>query len=367
MMALHGFTDEVEEEFMRALELFEGERDVPQLFPVLRALSGMHGYRGESDKAAHYGRQILDLADAQSDPRMAVDGHLMVGTGLTFMNDVEGGLEALAKGIEAFESQPRGSHRFQLGANPGIACYTTAALTLWLRGFPDRGLEHAQRAVTLAMELRHPFTMAYALFHNSLVRLFRQEPEPMRDRAVGAVDVADEYDLPIWRAVGTVLLGAARTDMGHFDEGLAQIDDGVAQYQGLRSPPVFWPILLYVRARACARAGRPAEGLELIEQSLAITGEVGTLPPLFLAMKGELLLALPDADAGAAAASFQQGYDVAADLGVRSLQLRAAIGLTRAQPEHGRELLRATHATFTEGFATRDLIEATALLEAPAA
>ena len=90
--------------------------------------------------------------------------------------------------------------------------------------------------------------------------------------------------------MGTVLLGAAKTDLGHFDEGLAEIADGIAQYQGLRSPPVFWPLLLYVRARAFARAGRPAEGLDFIDEAIELSGGAGPLPPLFFAMKGDLLL-----------------------------------------------------------------------------
>ena len=81
-------------------------------------------------------------------------------------------------------------------------------------GFPDRALEHATRAVTLARELEHPFTLAYALFHAGFLHLWRREPEPMRDRAVEVLDVADEHDLPIWMALGTSLLGAAKTGLG---------------------------------------------------------------------------------------------------------------------------------------------------------
>jgi len=49
-------------------------------------------------------------------------------------------------------------------------------------------------------------------------------------------------------------------------------------------------------------------------------------------------------------------------------QLRAAIGLCRSQrergdAENGSERLSAIYASFTEGFATRDLIEAGDLLE----
>jgi predicted ATPase len=43
-------------------------------------------------------------------------------------------------------------------------------------------------------------------------------------------------------------------------------------------------------------------------------------------------------------------------------QLRAALGLCRAESERGTELLRAAYETFTEGFTTRDLIEAKELL-----
>ena len=49
-------------------------------------------------------------------------------------------------------------------------------------------------------------------------------------------------------------------------------------YQGLRTPPVFWPLLLYVRARACARAGRPAEGLDFIDEAIEISGGAGHPP-----------------------------------------------------------------------------------------
>jgi predicted ATPase/class 3 adenylate cyclase len=362
LSGLHGITDEVEAEYRRALELFEGEREVPQLFPVLRSLSSMHGFRAEFDKGLQVAKELLSLAEAQNSQSMRVDGHLMVGASLAFSGDMKGGLDHLEEAIRCFESQPYGSQRFRLGPNSGVASYTTAALISWEVGFPDRGLELANRAVTVATELQHPYTMAYALYHTGFLHMYRQEPEPMRDRAVAALDVADEYEIPIWMALGHVLLGAARTDLGHVDDGLAEIDDGVAQYQGLRSPPVFWPLILYLRARACARAGKPEAGLEFIDQAIELSGGA----PLDFAMKGELLLNL--GDTGEAVGFFQRGYDGAVLSGARMPQLRAAIGLCRAERARGNgdeatEMLRATYAEFTEGFGTPDLMEAAALLE----
>jgi predicted ATPase len=326
----------------------------------------MHSYRAEFDKALPVSHELLRLAEAQNSQTMRVDAHLMVGTVLTFTGDIDGGLDHLENAVECFESQSHVAHRLQLGPNPGVASYTTAALVLWLRGRPDHALARANRAVTIATELRHPYTMAYALYHTSFLHLFRQEPEPMRDRAVGVLDVADEYELPIWGALGTVLLGAARTDLGQVEEGLDGINSGIAEYQGLRSPPVFWPLLLYVRARACARAGKLVEGLDFIDQAIEISGGTGTLPPLFHVMKGDLLLAQNDVES--AEGWYQRGFDQAADVGTRTPQLRAAVGLCRAERKRGdggraMEVLRATYAQFTEGFGTPDLTEAAALLE----
>jgi predicted ATPase/class 3 adenylate cyclase len=370
LMAKDGYTQEVEDAYTRALELFEGQRELPQLLSVLRGLATFYNYRAEFDKGAEVGEEILRLADAQKDPGMRADGHLVLGSSLALQHDLHGGLDHLDKAIASFESELHRPRRFRLGNNPGVASFTTSALTLWMLGFPDRARERATRAVALATELEHPFSLAYALFHTGFLHLWRREPESMRDRAVGVLDVADEHDLQIWRAVGTCLLGAAKTGLGRTDEGLAEIREGISLYRGLRTPPVFWPLILFVQAEACGRSGRPAEGLSLIDEALEIAdqGSGLTLLPEFYSLKGDLLLAFREANSLEAEPWFQRGFDVAGKLEARMMQLRAAIGLCRSQRErgpaqHGRDLLSAVYATFTEGFATPDLIDAAHLLE----
>jgi hypothetical protein len=239
-------------------------------------------------------------------------------------------------------------------------------------GLPDRALERATSAVALATELEHPFSLAYALFHTGFLHLWRREPELMRDRAVGVLDVADEHDLQIWRALGTCLLGAAKTGLGRSEDGLVEIREGLALYQGLRTPPVFWPLILFVQAEACGRSGRPAEGLSLIEEALEIAdqGSGLTLLPEFYSLKGHLLLALREANSLEAEPWFQRAFDAAGELDAKMMQLRAAIGLCRVErkpAQHGSDLLSAVYATFTEGFTTPDLIDAAHLLEGPPA
>ena len=252
----------------------------------------MHGYRAEFDKAVPISHEILELADAQDSQSMRVDAHLMVGVGLAFTDDLEGGLAASRAGHQVLRvaaprlpslparSEPgdRVLHdrRHSSGGCAGSRIARSSARTAPSRWRPSCSIRSRWRT-----RCTTPASSTCSGRSRSRCASGRS----------GLLDVADEYELPIWRALGTVLLGAAKTDLGHFDEGLAEIADGVAQYQGLRSPPVFWPLLLYVRARACARAGRPGEGLGFIDQAIELSGG-GALPTLFFAMKGELLLAL---------------------------------------------------------------------------
>jgi hypothetical protein len=140
----------------------------------------------------------------------------------------------------------------------------------------------------------------------------------------------------------------------------------MALYQELKTPPVFWPPLLAIRAGAHALAGRVAEGLALVDEALELAGggDTSSIPELSL-VKGDLLTAAGAADADAAH-WFQRAFDGAADQGARMTQLRAALRLChlwRSQGTDGADrLLRSVYDTFTEGFATADLVEARTLL-----
>jgi tetratricopeptide (TPR) repeat protein len=369
LLAIKGYTPEVEQAYTRALELFQGQQ-LPQLFPVLRSLATFYNFRAEFDKGAQVGREILRLAEQQNDTSMLVDGHLVLGANLAFLNDLHAGLDHMDKAIGYYRSEPYRSRPFRLGNNPAVACYTTSAFILWLLGHPDRALGRANDAVALATELEHPFSLAYALFHSGFLHLWRREPGLVKARAVGLLQVADEHDFQIWRAVGTCLLGAGNAGLGQSEQGLAQIRQGIDLYQGLKTPPVFWPLLRCLQAGAHARAGRAAEGLPLIDEALEIAGRGAgmTLLPEFHLLKGDLLLALPNANRADPEHWFRRAFDVAQNLDARMPQLRAAVRLCRLRPDPANQdqdarMLRAVYHTFTEGFTTADLTEATALLE----
>ncbi len=79
LLAIKGYTAEVEAAYTRALELSEARETIPELFPVLRGLASLYVYLGQFEKGAQMGERILSLAERLDDASMRVEGHLVMG------------------------------------------------------------------------------------------------------------------------------------------------------------------------------------------------------------------------------------------------------------------------------------------------
>jgi predicted ATPase len=369
LMAAKGCTPEAEEAYTRAMELCEGQGEIPQLFPVLRGLASFYIYVADFEKGARMGEQILRLAERRDNLSMRVEGHLVLGYSLGFLSDLGLGLDHLEKAIALYDADQDRSRRFRMGSNPGVASLTTAALVLWMLGRPDRALERAEEALALAARLNHPFSLAYAHFHTALLRLWRREVEAVEERARTVLEVAAKHEFLIWRAVATCLHGAALVGMGRAEAGLAESSQGMELYRGLKTPPVFWPLLLFTQAGALGEAGRPADGLARLDEAIEVVGQEseGPFASQLCRLKGELLLRLSPESPAEAEPWLQRALEIARRREARTLELQAAMALARlwrgqGRPDQGRGLLGDVYGSFTEGLATADLEDARVLL-----
>jgi predicted ATPase len=123
-------------------------------------------------------------------------------------------------------------------------------------------------------------------------------------------------------------------------------------------------------ARAYAEAGRATEGLTTVAEALAIVKRSGErlYEAELYRLQGELLLHQPAGNSQEAESCLRQALDVARGQQAKSLELRAAMSLSRLWQQRGkrdeaRALLAPIYGWFTEGFDTADLQEAQALLE----
>jgi len=204
MMLLRGYTAEAEAAYDDALALVKEHGEVPQIFPVLRSLGSFHAFRGEFAKAIRHSNEILRLAGVEGDGSMIVDGYSMFGANTGFSGQLETGLGYLDQAIAAFEGGGYGPRRLRLGLDPRVSCLTTSGFFLWLLGYPDQAVGRADRAVALATELDHPYSLAYAFYHAGYLHFWRREPELVADRAASALRAAGPRRASArWRTAST--------------------------------------------------------------------------------------------------------------------------------------------------------------------
>jgi predicted ATPase len=153
------------------------------------------------------------------------------------------------------------------------------------------------------------------------------------------------------------------------ETGIGQICQGIAAWQATGAA-IGQPYQLALLAEVYSIAGHIMEGLRVVAEALA--GVSRTREQWYTAelyrLNGELLLMQATPDEMHAATCFQQALAVARRQQAKSLELRAAISLSRLWQHQGKraaayDLLAPVYGWFTEGFDTADLQEARVLLE----
>jgi predicted ATPase len=211
--------------------------------------------------------------------------------------------------------------------------------------------------------------MAYALFHAGMLHHWLRMPERVEECAGAVLEIAEEHEYQVWKAVGACLRGAALAGMGRPEEGLTLGRAGMDLYQVLSTPPVFWPLILYLQAEIYNQSGKPEQGLSLVNQipENINSGSGKMLLPEFFRLKGNLLLAHNPKNLIEAELWLQRALEIAQELQANMMELRVALSLCRFwreqdKEEQGHRLLDGVFKKFTEGFTTADLIEARALI-----
>jgi hypothetical protein len=150
---------------------------------------------------------------------------------------------------------------------------TSSAFFLWTLGFPERADLRGQRAIAAARDLRHPYSLAYALYHVAFIDLWNLNIEGVARNAAELHTVATTYGYSIWEALAIVLEGFVEVVSGEHEAGLSTIEHGIGLYESASAPPVFWGLIMNLRAAACLAGGQPEAAERFVNTALEFTPE----------------------------------------------------------------------------------------------
>jgi DNA-binding winged helix-turn-helix (wHTH) protein/tetratricopeptide (TPR) repeat protein len=381
--------------YARAEELCEQVDDISQRIAVLRGLRRAMQGRGEPQRAHPLAEEFLRMAQQAQDAALLIEGLVALGVCLFYLGRVATAHAHLQEGLALYDAQRSRAHSFPAGQDLRVLGLTYDAMALWVLGYPEQALEQSRRAINLAEEVAHPWDLAMALGYAAVVCVLRGDRQTALERAEATIQLATAQGVFPWIGRGMMLRGWALAEQGREREGLAQIQQGLALWQanGQELGRPFWLALLGERY---AKVGQVEEGLQVIAEALAMTQtrELRVWEAEVQRLRGEMLFQqLAGMDTGSAPAAWprspttdgraigegprlseaesclRQALDIARRQRAKSLELRAAMSLSRlwqrrGQKEAARRQLEESYSWFTEGFDTADLQEGKSRLAA---
>lgn len=367
MTAAKGYgAPEVESTYTRAWDLCQLVGAQP--YPVLFGLWRFYLLRAEYKTARDMGELLCTKAHCAEDKTLLVGAHRALGATLFYLGEVNAARKHLDQGVALYDPQQHSSYLLFGVVDPGVACLSYAAWTMWWLGYPDQALEKCNEALTLGRKLSHPFSLAFALSFAAWLHQFRRQWQTVQNQAEATFTISIDQAFPFWLGWGMILRGWALIEQGQGEEGIAQIRRGLVDWRATGSE-LGLPYFLSLLAEAHVKMGQADEGFSVIVEALAAANdsEERWYEAELYRLKGELLRQETKTEAEAAEC-FQQAIEKARRQGAKSLELRAVMSLSRLWQDQGkqkeaRQMLQDIYGWFTEGFDTADLKEAKILLE----
>lgn len=200
LVARRGYAhDDVLVCYERAREL-AATLEPPARGPLLRGLAICRLSRCELDAAVELGDELRAIAARHDDPMLAVEAAYVQGVTAHWQGDFERAVELLEQALARYQPRHLTEHLRCYAQDPSVICRSRLAYALAQRGQRDRARTLVAEAVSGAVELGHPPSLAYAHNYASWVAV--------EDGADGAERFA--------RHVAALLAVTARHQVGFF-------------------------------------------------------------------------------------------------------------------------------------------------------
>jgi predicted ATPase len=368
LVPLLGYNADQVNATFRQVHLLSQKLAVETVGPVLRALAISSLVRCEFVKSYNYGQQLLDLADRNQDTISRVEGYYVQGVASYWQGHLIRARQILSRAIDSYDPGQQDEHLALYSQDPKVVCQSRLAADLWFLGYPEQAIQTNREAVALARKLGHPNSLGIALTWTSWLYHLNRDTNALLKQTDEAIAYCDQEKLVFWRPINTILNGWAIAKQNGTEEGLSQLQRGLADFEASSSMFVL-PYFRSLLAGVLAESGKFDEGLALLNNSINLAEQSGERWGLseMQRMRGKLLLA-----GGAEPALIEESYlraiEVAQEQQAREIELRAVIDLCQLWQKQGklqeaRQMLAEIYDWFTEGFELEELKKARMILD----
>jgi class 3 adenylate cyclase/predicted ATPase len=353
----------------QAEALGEPHEDALLLFSVLYGAWIGVSVAFNGDLVSDLGEELLALAKRQGTTAALTIGHRLMGTSLLYVGKIVEGRAHLDRAIALYDPQEHRRLASRFGHDIRAAALCFRSWTQWLLGYPDAALADADRSLSDARAVGQAaalmFSLTTVIVTNILCGNYAATTGLVDDLAA----LAEEKSTALFQAWGAIHRGCVFALNGKATDAVRIISSGLNASRSTGAKYLV-PYFSSHLSLAHAELGQYDEASRCIGEVIATleTTKERWFEPEASRIAGEITLRLPTGDSAKAQVYFERALAVSRQQQAKSWELRTAMSLARLWRDQGkvqeaRELLAPVYGWFTEGFDTRDLKEAKALLE----
>ena len=367
----HGWAaPEVAQVYQRAQTLSERVGPTPQLFWVLWGMWAFYLVKGDQHRAVEFARRMTIIADGDRNPGLKLEANFALGLSQYYMGQLASAQQLLEAAVAVYTPEKHRGQAHFTGQDVGVTARTVASMVLYLRGETRQGLARSRQAVTLASELSHPFSHAYALGCAAWLDAYAQAPEAMGKHAMQTIELSTRHALGFWTVWGSIFAGRALVAEGQGVVGAKHMEDALATYRSIGSGMVV-PYFLTLLAEVESGNGDHAKALARLDEARQIVTEGGEafMSAEIEHLEGRIRSRMDGTDPTVVEQCYRRALALAQGQGNRLFALRAATSLAQVLHARGegataRRLLGEAVTSIPDTTATADLDHARAVLNA---
>lgn len=362
LIAVHGYASvQTRDAFSHARALCLRMGNVPGYFQALYGLWGHAWMCGQNDDALRMAEEFMSRASKLPDPVPVRVAHRVLGSTLLTIGDFQASVDQFDHAIALSSGEKKQPLYNLYMVEPQAASQLLQSWALWFLGYPDRALSRVSETLAFARNLGHPYTLAFACYMTSVVHLLRGDAGAALVNAERCSAISKEQRFSLYVILSKVSRGRAMGDVGHLEEGRAEVASGIAdaRREGIG---FMLPMMEGWLADMHARAGENERALAAVEGILAGVGirSGRSWEAELIRQRARYQLAVSPSGVAEAASCLQTSIDVARKQSARSLELRATTDLAELRRSQGRSddarsLLAPLLSVFDEGEGTADI------------
>lgn len=320
---------EVEAVYKRAMDTSARLPLEMQSFAVIYGFWRFYLLRGDYANAMVLSHQLLQLAETRNDTAMQVTSNRAAGSTRFYMAQFNDALQYLGKtaGIQPDEQFRKSILAYDV-VDPWVVTHAYSGMALWIHGKPSMAVEQNDRAIALARQVNHPFTLALALCFAQWTHQFGGDRARVLALATEALTLSHKYGFTFWTGWAEMMLawaegGADRSHTRQRMKAALQLWQSTGSQLGLS----YFQCLL---AEQCDGAEARLL-LDAAEKFASERGELFWLPEIHRMNGKHALLEGYDDAQQIAELAYRKALLTAEQLQAGGLAMRASLELARLQ------------------------------------